>query len=141
MRHFFRCVAIATSSLVAMSGPAFAQLQQTVITGQQPAGPPRVDVERACPAIAETLNRELSPAMEMFGREGTVRVEFRIAGDAVESVTARGGPHEYRPFVRRAMRAVTCIPDSRGDRFVFSIRFDPEAPPEAPQRVARLVGR
>jgi hypothetical protein len=36
------------------------------------------------------------------------------------------------------MRAVTCMPDSRGDRFVFSIRFELEASPEAPRRVARL---
>ncbi|NRF71509.1 hypothetical protein HLB44_31430 [Aquincola sp. S2] len=61
------------------------------------------------------------------------------AGDAVESVAARGGPHEYRPFVCRAMRAVTCIPDSRGDRFVFSIRFDPEASRSASAR--RASGR
>lgn len=141
MRHIIRCIALAASSLVAVSGPAFAQPQQTVITGQQPAGPARVDVELACPDIAETLNRELSPAMQMFGREGTVRVEFSLAGDSVDSVAARGGPHEYRLFVRRAMRAVTCMPASRGDRFVFSIRFDPQASPEAPQRVARLVGR
>lgn len=142
-------LASALAALAALATPpALAQAsQQTVITAPRPVQPPRADVHAACPEVADTLERELAPALAMWGKEGTVRVEFTLRGEQVVDVAPRGGPAEYRQPIKRAMRALACralaAADSPGpaggDRYVLAIRFDLGDRPEAPRRVARLV--
>ncbi len=131
---------LAALTLVAAmtSMPAAADPQQTVITARRPTPMPRVDVQTACPDIAETLNRELTPAIVMLGKEGTVRVEFRLQGDQVWDVVWSGGPREYRQPIRSALSGFSCNPGGAGDRFVFAIRFDLQPAAPGPQRLAQL---
>jgi len=132
-------VALVLAAAVTAGPPAAAQPQQAVISAPRPAKSPRVDIRAACPDVAETLNRELAPAVLMHGKPGTSRVEFRLDGDQVWDVASSGGPREYREPIRRAMRQLACHRDADGDRFVFSIRFDVEPPPGAPRRLAQLI--
>lgn len=117
--------------------PAAAEPPQTVVTAARPA--PRVDVRAACPDIAEVLERELGPAVQMLGREGTVRVEFRLQDGRVWDAVPRGGPGEYRGPIRRALQALACPAGSTGERFVFAIRFERQPAAEGPQRLAWSV--
>lgn len=131
-------VSFAALTLVA-GGSAAADPQQAEITARRPAPTPRVDVQATCPDIADTLNRELTPAIKMLGKEGTVRVEFRLQDDQVWGVVSSGGPQEYRQPIRRALTGLSCKPGSAGDRFVFAIRFDLHPAAQGPQRLAQLV--
>lgn len=130
---------LAAAATLLAAAPAAAQPQQAVISAPRPAKLPRVDIQAACPDVAETLDRELSPAVLMHGKAGTVRVEFRLDGDQPWSVVSHGGPREYREPIRRAMRQLECHRSADGDRFVFSIRFELEAPAGAPRRLAQLI--
>lgn len=117
--------------------PAAADPQQTVITTARPA--PRADVRAACPDIAEVLERELGPAVQMLGHEGTVRVEFRLQDGRVWEAVSRGGPRAYRQPIRRALQALACPAGAAGERFAFAIRFDLQPAAEGPQRLAWSV--
>lgn len=117
--------------------PAAAEPPQTVVTASRPV--PRVDVRAACPDIADVLHRELGPAVQMLGREGTVRVEFRLQEGRVWDAVSRGGPREYRQPIRRALQALACPAGAAGDRFAFAIRFDLQPAADGPQRLAWSV--
>jgi hypothetical protein len=112
--------------LQAGGGQAQTAVQQTLIRAVATEAPPRADVTSACPAVVDTLVRELGHAVRMFGRAGTSDVQFRWTADGAAEVSTRFGPAEYRPAIRRAVRAVECPLARRGDRFVLSIRFEPE---------------
>lgn len=126
-----RALPSAATVLVAIAtlGSALAQAQQAV----------RQDPLQACDAVVQTLQGELASAALMYGRTGTATVRFRWRGDAVVDVVARGGVPEYRPALRRALRALRCPRAGHGDRFELAVHFDPEA--EADPRVgATLAG-
>jgi hypothetical protein len=130
---------LTMATLFVAGPPAAAQTQQAVISAPRPSPSPRVDIHAACPDVAETLNRELGPATLMHGKSGTVRVEFSLAADQPIDVVSRGGPREYRESIRRAVRQLTCDRSAGGSRFVFEIRFELDAPSDAPRRLAHLV--
>lgn len=145
-------VAIAPVATLAQAGPDATPLsQQTVISAPRTAveTPPRMDVETACPDLVEVLERELTAAIRARGKTGTMRVELSLRGREVADVVSRGGPHEYRQPVRRALRSLDCLPHPGGDRYVFNLRIDPEAADaatprslqagDAPRRVARVT--
>lgn len=129
---FAPCLGAALGLALALpAGPVEAQpaAQQTVIRAAAVATPPapRADVARACPDMADTLVRELTPAVRMLGRAGRSEVQFRWGGEGVADVWSQAGPAEYRSAIRRALRAVECPHAAHGERFVLSIRFDPES--------------
>lgn len=145
-------IAIAPATPLAQAGQdAALPPQQAVISAPRDtvATPPRVDVEAACPDLVEVLERELTAAIRAWGKTGTMQVEFSLRDREVFDVVSRGGPHEYRLPVRRALRSLDCLPRPGGIRHVFNLRIDPEAadatPPrglqagDAPRRVARVT--
>lgn len=131
---------LAVGALLA-SSQAVAQPQRLIVDAPAPGRPTRTDLEAACPAIADLLQRELAPSVLLQGKPGTVHVQFDWQGGGVRDVMARGGPAEYRQPIRRALHSVTCAHALDGDRFAFAIRFDPDtdtdADPVQPQRLAQ----
>lgn len=117
-------LSVAIAGLLLAPAAACAQAPQTVAGPARPDQAARWDVQGACPDLARTLERELSPAMLMHGKEGTLRVEVRIQGLAVRDVVSSGEPREYRLPIRSALRGLLCLPGHDGDRFAFWIRFE-----------------
>ena len=137
--------AIASSSswaigAVMASAPALAQ-PPGAADATDAARPTRNDVEAACPAMVDTLQRELASSVVMQGKKGTVHVQFLWQDGSVRGVIASGGPAEYRHPIRRALHGISCGGGMDGDRFAFAIRFDPEADrdsaPAMPERLAQ----
>lgn len=140
----FPCRAIAASiALLALTAglpAAGAEPHTNVIVAPRPQPLPRADVAAVCPDIADALNHALTPAARMWGKEGTVRVEFRLRDGEITEVSSRGGPQEYRLPIRRAVRELACRAAPGGDHFAFAIRFDlrESAAGDTPRRVAEL---
>ncbi len=133
-------IAIAPATPLAQAAQdAALPPQQAVISAPRDtvATPPRMYVEAACPDLVDVLERELTEAIRTWGKAGTMRVEFSLRGRDVFDVVSRGGPHEYRLPVRRAVRSLGCLPRPGGDRYVFNLRIDPEAADAAPPRGLR----
>ena len=132
---------MAVGALLA-SSQAVAQPQRLIVDAPDPGRPTRTDIEAACPAIADLLQRELASSVLLQGKRGTVHVQFDWQGGGVRDVMARGGPAEYRQPIRRALHSVTCVHGLDGDRFAFAIRFDPDADADAePVQPRRLAPR
>jgi len=121
----------------ALPASAPAGLQRVEVSGGQSVRM-RHDVHIACPGIAEALEHSLAETVRMLGQEGLVRVEFRLGGDRVRSVTPSGGPRQYASQIRRAVRALHCSNGGREESFAFAIRFEQATEQAAPQRLAVL---
>lgn len=146
LRRTIVLASTVTLGALVFSGQAGAQTQQLlVVDAHVPAHPAKTDVEAACPALVDVLQRELALAVSQQGKSGTANVQFDWQGGAVRDVVVRGGPGEYRQPIRRALQNITCVPGPGGDRITFAIRFDPEAdldaervqPPRVAQRLAQ----
>jgi hypothetical protein len=136
--------------LVWIAAAASAQAQspddpaRVVVSGSRPTEVTRYDVEKACPGIALALDDSLSQAVSTYGKTGDVRVEFQMSEQRIQSVSPKGGPREYRPAIKRAVRALSCQQTAGDERFVFILRFvDPDQVPQgrSPRRTALLTLR
>lgn len=124
-------------SAAATAAEAPQGLQRVEVSSGQPVRL-RHDVHIACPGIALALDDSLAHAVRLLGQQGTVRVEFRLAGDRVRNVTPSGGPRQYAGHIRRAVRALQCSNGGHEERFAFAIRFELPSDQVAPPRLAVL---
>lgn len=88
---------------------------------------PVVDLHRACPDASAQLDRALAPALKTWGRTGSSNLVFRWDGTRAELVHLQGGPAEYRPALRQALRELACPGARRGELIHLVLRFDPDA--------------
>lgn len=92
----------------------------------------RTDALLACPGIDRELQRELSHAVATIGKAGIAGVEFELRDGRVWRLGVLGGPGEYRPHLRRALRGFDCPAGRAGVRLRLIVRFEPHAGDEAP---------
>jgi len=133
---FVLIAAAASAQAQSADGPA-----RVVVSGNRPTPVTRYDVEQACPGMAAVLDDSLSQAVSTYGKTGDVRVEFQMKDQRIQSVSPLGGPREYRPAIKRAVRALSCQQTAGDERFAFILRFvDPDQVPQGshPQRMALL---
>lgn len=130
-------VACAAPSLAA----AQADLQRVEISGRRPAEVIRFDVKQACQGIETQLDAELSPAIQMIGETGSLRVQFRVDGQKISEVRSFGGPRKYSGEIRRAVRRLQCSDGGGAQQFAFTLKIvEPSDDAAGPQRLALLIG-
>lgn len=123
--------------LLGLLGPALAQdpvddLGRVEVSGKRPAEFHRTDVIKTCPRAGEQLSEALAHPAYLEGATGTVRVEFKLKGEAVSEVRPMGGPRNLYRDIRRAVRKLDCNGSSeREQSYAFLIKF--VAPDEVPQ--------
>lgn len=108
--------------------PALAQnrLPAVEVEGNRNT-PLRYDVSNACPDLGEQLQDSLAHSVRFIDQAGEMRVEFDLQGQALDKVSAMGGPMELRNPVRRAVRWLHCSngPASK-QRYAFLVIFKPD---------------
>lgn len=123
------------TAMAASNAPV--EMQRVEVAGQKAADIARFDVRAACPGIAREMKSALSTAFERYQAVGVVKVQFRVQGDQVNSVTTSGGPSEYRNPVRKVVRQLACVDNSGGNQlYAFELSFS--QPKDADQVVAML---
>ncbi len=130
-----RTSSIKASILLAISmtfGTAMAasnapvEMQRVEVAGQKAADIARFDVRAACPGIAQEMKSALTKTFDRHQATGVVKVEFRVQGDQINSVAARGGPSEYREPIRRTVKKLSCADSSGANQlYAFEISFKP----------------
>ncbi|MEJ6004890.1 hypothetical protein WG899_04985 [Paucibacter sp. AS339] len=114
-------------------------MKRVEVAGQANPDIAKLNVAKACPGIEKTLKEELDSQWERIGQPGLVRVQFRLHGDQINSVSARGGPDAYRQSIRRAVHHLSCS-DSSGTNqlYAFELHFKETGSPSGAQTVALL---
>ncbi len=104
-----------------------ADLQRVEINAQKAAAAPRLDVRANCPGIDAALPLALANVWKYGPATGVVDVQFELRGDEVQVLSTRGGPRDYHPSVRRAVRGLNCATaTAEPKRFAFQIVFRDE---------------
>jgi hypothetical protein len=132
-------ITMTFGSTMAASNNAAVEMQRVEVAGQKAKDIARLDVKTACPAIAQELKSALRSTYDRHEANGVVRVQFRVQGDQVSAVTARGGPSEYRAPIRRTVYQLSCSDNSGADQlYAFELVFKPLSDSNDEQIVALL---
>ena len=92
-----------------------------------PARPASSSVGVVCPGYQAALQSGLAGVFERVGLAATVKVQFRVRGDAVQDVSLLSGPREYQRAVQSAVRRFTCRSEGVEDALVvFDVNFRAE---------------
>ncbi len=127
------------SAMAASNAGAAVEMQRVEVAGQKAKDIARLDVKAACPAITQELRSALRSSYDRHEANGVVRVQFRVLGDQVSAVTARGGPSEYRAPIRRTVQMLSCADNSGADQlYAFELVFKPLSDSNDEQVVALL---
>ncbi|MBT9493931.1 MAG: hypothetical protein IV107_16660 [Paucibacter sp.] len=125
------------TAMAATNAPV--EMQRVEVAGQKSPDIARFDVQAVCPDIAQEMKSNLSKAFDRYQASGVVKVEFRVQGDQVSAVAARGGPSEYREPIRRTVRLLNCADKSGGNQlYAFELSFKPQRDGEADQTIAMV---
>jgi hypothetical protein len=113
------------TAMAAANAPV--EMQRVEVAGQKSADIARLDVQAACPAIAQEMKRNLSQAFERYQASGVVKVQFRVQGDQISAVATQGGPREYREPIRRTVRQLNCA-DKSGENQLYAFELSFSSP-------------
>jgi len=108
--------------------PALAQNRLPAVEVESTRNTPlRYDVSSACPNMGEQLQDSLARSVRYIEQTSEMRVEFDLHGQALDQVSAMGGPMELRAPMRRAVRSLQCAngPASK-QRYAFLVIFKPD---------------
>ncbi|MBY0234271.1 MAG: hypothetical protein K2W93_04770 [Burkholderiaceae bacterium] len=108
--------------------PALAQNRLPAVEVESTRNTPlRYDVSSACPNMGEQLQDSLARSVRYIDQTSEMRVEFDLHGQALDQVSAMGGPMELRAPVRRAVRWLQCANGSASkQRYAFLVIFKPD---------------
>lgn len=135
------CLAASMTFGTAMAASnAPVEMQRVEVAGQKSADFARLDVQAACPGIAQELKQNLVKTFDRYHATGVVKVQFRVQGDQVNAVQAHGGPVEYREPVRRTVRNLSCADKSGANQlYAFEVSFSEPKDGYDEQVVAMLI--
>ncbi|MDM4767768.1 hypothetical protein [Pelomonas sp. SE-A7] len=109
----------------ALAEPPQSELQRVEISSQK-TQQPRYDVTENCPTIADKLPVALGHDWYRIQKDGTVYVEFTLSEGRPGEIRSSGGPRDYYPAIRKAMRNLDCKKGGAPERFAFEIVFRDE---------------
>ncbi len=126
------------TAMAATNAPV--EMQRVEVAGQKAADIARLDVSAACPAIVQELKTVLSKAFDRHQATGVVKVQFRLQGNEINAVAARGGPTEYRQPIRRAVENLACADKSGGNQlYAFQLSFSPPKDASSGDQVVAML--
>lgn len=110
-----------------------APLTPTPTPTPTPPAPPapiasaKTDIGVACPNYGQTLQTALNGWFERVGLDATVKVQFKVHGNAVKDVVILSGPREYHRAVLAAVQRFTCSTENTAEAVVtFNVFFRAE---------------
>ena len=116
------------STPIAFAQQSASDLQRVEISGHKLPEITRYDVSKVCPSAAQALQDALALTAYREGTAATVRMQFRLAGNRIEDVSAAAGTWEYRKAARNAVRRLDCIDTASAgnqpQQFSFLISFN-----------------
>ncbi|MFY7867277.1 hypothetical protein [Roseateles sp.] len=114
-------------------------MKRVEVAGQSNPDIAKLNVSNACPGIEQAMKEALTPVWTKHTQPGLVNVQFRLQGDMVNSVAARGGPDVYRQPIRTAMRRLSCTDDSGNNQlYAFELHFKENGNSAGVETVAML---
>jgi hypothetical protein len=143
-RTSFSKLAIAAILPMTLSmGAAHAESPVTMnrveVAGQSNPDIAKLNVAQACPGINSAMQEALTPLWERHRHQGLVQVQFRVQGEMVNSIAARGGPDVYSQPIRNAMRRLNCTDGSGANQlYAFEVQFKDAGMESGVQTVAMV---
>jgi protein TonB len=96
-------------------------------TPPAPIASAKTDIGVACPNYGQTLQSALEGRYDKVGIAGTVKVQFKVQGNAVKDVVILSGPREYHRAVLAAVQRFTCSTENTAEALVtFNVFFRAE---------------
>jgi len=128
-----------TLSMGAAHAESAVTMKRVEVAGQSNPDIAKLNVSQACPGIEQVLKEELTNQWELYHQPGVVKVQFRLQGEQINSVRARGGPDVYQKPIRRAVNQLNCSDSSGANQlYAFELDFKEVGSPGRSQSVAML---